>query len=99
MRARTIEVPNTFAPALQFQVTDGQNTRGYEGIRGVEGPNARDQSVLCIPFILSGSSNECWLHKCNACVITTWRLGLQAPLVAHNYFIIIHKEKTKEINV
>ena len=40
--------------------------------------------VLCIPFILSGSSNECWLHTCDACVITTWRLGLRAPLVARN---------------
>ena len=37
--------------------------------------------VLCIPFILSGSPNECWLHKCDACVITRWRLGLRAPLV------------------
>ena len=60
--ATTIKVPNTFAPALQFQVKDGQNTRGYEGIRRVEGPNAHDQSVLCIPFILSGSPNKCWLH-------------------------------------
>ena len=29
--------------------------------------------VLCIPFILSGSPNEYWLYKCNACVIKTWR--------------------------
>ena len=48
-----------------------KNTSGYEGIRGVEGPNARDQSVLYIPFILIGSPNECWLHTCDACVITT----------------------------
>ena len=99
MRATTIEVPNTFAPALQFQVKDGQNTRVYEGIRRVEGPNARDQSVLSIPFILSRSPNECWLHTCDAFVITTCRLGLQAPFVARNYFIVINKEKTKEINV
>ena len=37
--------------------------------------------VICIPFILSGSPNERWLHKCDACVITLWRLGLRAPLV------------------
>ena len=37
------------------------------------------------PFILSGSLNKCWLHTCDACVITTWRLGLRAPLVACNY--------------
>ena len=28
--------------------------------------------------------NKCWIHTCNACIITTWRLGLPAPLVAHN---------------
>ena len=31
---------------------------------------------------LSGSPNECWLHTCDACIITIWRLELQAPLVA-----------------
>ena len=41
---------------------------------------------MCILFILSGSPNECWLHTCDACVITTWRLGLWAPLVARNNF-------------
>ena len=41
--------------------------------------------VICIPFILSGSPNERWLHKCNACVITPWRLGLRAPLVNKIY--------------
>ena len=38
----------------------------------VEGPNWSN-CVLCIPYILSGSPNECWLHTCDACVITTWR--------------------------
>ena len=27
---------------------------------------------------------ECYLHTSDACVITTWRLGLRAPLVARN---------------
>ena len=38
--------------------------------------------VLCIPYILSGNPNECWLHTCTCdrFVITTWRLGLWAPL-------------------
>ena len=35
---------------------------------------------MCIPFILSGSPNE----SCDARVITTWRLGLLAPLITHN---------------
>ena len=40
--------------------------------------------VLCIPFILSRSPNEYWLHTCDSCVVTAWRLGLRAPLVARN---------------
>ena len=36
-------------------------------------------------FILSGSPNECWLHTCDACARTIWRLGLRAPLVACTY--------------
>ena len=47
----------------------------------VEGPNWSN-CVPCIPYILSGSPNECWLHTCDGCVITTWRLGWRAPLVA-----------------
>ena len=44
--------------------------------------SAWSNCVLCIPFIFSGSPNKCWLHTCDACVIiTTWRLGLRAPLV------------------
>ena len=41
--------------------------------------------VLCIPYILSGNPNECWIHTCtcDTCVITTWRLGLRAPLVTY----------------
>ena len=39
---------------------------------------------MCIPFILSGIPNKCWLHTCDACIITTWRLGLRAPLVTRN---------------
>ena len=42
--------------------------------------------LVCIPYILSGSPDECWLHTWDACAITTWRLGLRAPLVTHNYF-------------
>ena len=40
---------------------------------------------LWIPFILiSGSPNEWWLHTCDACIMITWRLKLQATLVARN---------------
>ena len=39
--------------------------------------HAWSNCVLCIPFILSRSPNECWLHTNDERVITTWRLGLQ----------------------
>ena len=66
-----------------FHVTDSQNTRD-QITRGRRLKRAWSNCVLCIPHILGGSQNECWLHICDACVITTWRLGLRAPLVAHN---------------
>ena len=50
--------------------------------------------VLCIPYILCGSPNE-WLHTCDACVITTWRLELQAPLLACDYPLY----KYKHVNI
>ena len=49
-------------------------------LRVIEGPTF----VLRIPFIHSGSPNECWPHTRDACVITTRILGLRAPLVARN---------------
>ena len=36
--------------------------------------------------VLSGSLNECWPHTYDACVKTTWRLGLGVPIVARNYY-------------
>ena len=59
----------------KFQVTDSQNTRDQiTSDRGSK--RAWSNCVLRIPFILSGSPNECWLHTCDVRVITTWRLGL-----------------------
>ena len=29
------------------------------------------------------------IYTCDACVITTWRLGLWAPLVARNWFLTL----------
>ena len=54
----------------KFHVIDGPNTRIRFRVK--EDPNASDLIVLLIPVILSGSSNECWLRICDACVITTW---------------------------
>ena len=67
----------------KFHVTDGQNTR--DQITSDRMSNrAWSNCVTYMPFILSGSPNECCLHTCDACVITTWRLGLRALLNARN---------------
>ena len=67
----------------RFHVADGQSMRD-QITRGRRSKWARSNCILCIPFILSGSPNQCWLHTCDTCVMTTWRLGLRAPLVARN---------------
>ena len=51
----------------------------------IEGPCACSDCVMCIPVMLSGSSNECWLRTCDACITKTWRLQtLQGA--CHNLF-------------
>ena len=65
---------NVWCALRKFHVTDGQNTRD-QITRDRRSKRGRSNCVLCIPFILSGSPNECWLHTCDACVIRTWRLG------------------------
>ena len=71
--ATTIESQNAFAPTQCFaQVSrgDGQNTR--DQITSDRRSNREwSNRVLCIPFILSGSPNESYLHTCDACLITT----------------------------
>ena len=49
----------------------------------IEGPNARDQTAFWAfhSFLVEVLT---MLHTCNAYVITTWTLGLRAPLVAYN---------------
>ena len=52
-------------------------------LRVIENPKAHYQSAFCAFYaFLVGSPNECWLHLCDACLITTWTLGLRAPLFA-----------------
>ena len=64
----------------RFLVTDGQNTCDHI-TRCRRSKPAWSNCILCIPFILNGSPNKCCPHTCNACIITTWRLGLPAPLL------------------
>ena len=66
---------NAVSALRRCLVTYGQNTRDQITM-GRTAKRASPNCVLCIPFILSGSPNNCWLHTCDACVITTWRIGL-----------------------
>ena len=54
-------------------------------LRVIEGPNARDQIAFSVfnTFLEELQTNVGYIHVTReACVITTWRLGLWAPLVA-----------------
>ena len=55
--------------------------------------------LLRIPFILSGGANEYWPHTCDAFIITTWRLGLRAPLVVHNEFGVYSRNLKKALKI
>ena len=80
-RSKVITILLKRCALSKCHVTDSQNTRDQiTSHRGSK--RARLNCVLCIPFIVSGKPNERWLHTCDACVITTWTLGLLASLVA-----------------
>ena len=55
-------------------------------LRVIDGPNARDQIGFCAfhSFLVEVQTNAGYIHAMHAS-LTTWRLGLRAPLVAHNY--------------
>ena len=72
---------NVQCALCKFHITNGQNTRD-QIIRDRRSKHVWSNCMPCIPFIVSGSPNEFWLHTRDACAITTWRLGLHAPLVA-----------------
>ena len=52
-------------------------------LRVIEGPNVRDQIAFCAfhSFLVEVQTTA---DYGDACIITTLRLGLRAPLVAHN---------------
>ena len=79
---------NHCALRTKFHESDSQNMRNHI-TSDRRSKRSWSYCVLCIPFILSGSPNQCWLHTCDACLITTWRLGLRAPLVARNKFVLL----------
>ena len=45
--------------------------------------------VIKLRFFVVRSLNEYWVRTCDACVMTTWRLGLRAPLVARTDVVTI----------
>ena len=63
--------------------------------------------IIIIIIIISGSPNECWVHTCDACVITTWSPGdqdcglLLSPAItierihSRGQHLIIYKNKRK----
>ena len=66
----------------KFHVTDGQNMHD-QIMSDRRSKLAVSKCVLFIPYIVSGNPNECsWLHTCDTFILTTWILGLRAPLVA-----------------
>ena len=64
----------------KFHVTDSQNKRD-QITNNRRSKCVWSNCIQCIQLILSGSPHECWLHTCNACIITTWPGLLEAWLV------------------
>ena len=84
MQATTTEDEKALSPMLcfaKFYTTDGQNMRD-QITRDRRPKRMWSNCIPCIPLILCGNPKECWLHTCDTCVITTWRLGLRVLLVA-----------------
>ena len=57
----------------KFHVTDSQN-KCDQTTSDRRSKCIWSNWAQCIQLILSGSPHECWLHSCNACIITTWWL-------------------------
>ena len=54
----------------------------------IEGPHARDQIVFSTfhSFLVKFQTNAAYISTSDACVLTTWRLGLRAPLLTRNNY-------------
>ena len=85
MWVTTIERLQHFA-LRKFHITDGQSIHD-QIMSDRRSKRAWSNCVMCISFILSASPDECWLHTCHTCIITTWRLGLRGPLVTCKKFM------------
>ena len=55
--------------------------KGHNAHDQIKSKRARSNCLLCVLFIL----NADYIHAC--VIVTTWILGLPAPLVARNYFL------------
>ena len=77
---------------IRLRVIDGPNARDQIGfcafhsflVEVILVPRATRLNLTKKRRALGTRMNECWLHTCDACVITTCRLGLRAPVVARN---------------
>ena len=72
---------------------------GGQKFHVIEGPNSFDHIAFCFPFTLSGSTKECWLHRCRACVTAILSLGLRTTLVARNYHTSSRAINTQKKNL
>ena len=85
--ATMIEGQNAWAPLLSFALSSSDSQNTCDQITS----DRRSKRVIKLrsvhSFILRRSSNTCRLyrvHTCDACIITTWRLGLWVTRGAHN---------------
>ena len=81
-KVKTLLLHDQRRALLKFHVTDSQNTRD-QITRDRRSKRVWLKCVLCI----NTCPNECWLHTYDPCAITTWRLGLRAPLVARKKMV------------
>ena len=77
----------------KFHVTDGQNTR-YQITSDRRSKRAWSKCVLyipCIDFLVEVQTNH-WLHKYDACVITTWIWAQGVPRDLKVFVLDTHKD-------
>ena len=97
VRATTMKNYNAFTPTLCFAQDSRDRWSEHAWSYSSDRRSKRQWSncFMSIPFILSGSPNECWLHTCDACAITTWRLGLRAPILARKNLPQLNKSNSQ----
>ena len=92
----TIECQNAFVSIQCCALCGGQNKCNYKLWYKDQMHMLKVCSVHSIHSLWKSKQNNGW-HTCNTYVITTWRLELQAPLVARDY--PLYKIQTCQYNI